>query len=363
MRRALELAEGGRGAVSPNPLVGAVITRDGEVIGEGYHAEHGGPHAEAAALADCRARGEDPAGATLYVTLEPCAHQGRQPPCAEAIGEAGIERVVVGAEDPSPHASGRGPARLRDAGIAVEMIEGAEAAAASAQIQAFRKHARTGRPLVCLKSAMTLDGRSATADGDSKWITGAESRQEVHRFRAELDAVAVGITTALRDDPRLTAREVRVLRQPTRVVFDSGARLPLDSNLLATIDEAPLLLLTGPRPAAERVSALRERGAEVIAVDATGPEHVRAALVELGSRGITSLMLEGGATLAGSFADAGEIDELLVFIAPLIIGGAWSLPMIGGVGAPTIAEGLRPLEIEWQRWGNEMQARARLREW
>src|SRR5882757_1084881 len=236
LRRALELAEFGRGGVSPNPLVGAVIVRDGEVAGEGFHAELGGLHAERAALADCRACGEDPAGATLYVTLEPCAHEGRQPPCVEALLEAGIGRVVIASEDPSEKASGRGPGILRDGGVEVAFAAGAEAAAARLLNQPFRKHARTGLPLVTLKLAMSLDGQTATAPGESPWISGEPSRALVHRWRAESDAIAVGIGTALTDDPLLTGR-VPNARQPVRVVFDRRARLPLDSQLLNTLDQ------------------------------------------------------------------------------------------------------------------------------
>ncbi len=204
-----------------------VVAADGEVIGEGWHAELGDVHAEVAALADCRERGADPAGATIYVSLEPCAHQGRQPPCTDAILAAGIARVVIGCDDPTEKASGRGPGILRDEGVEVVFADGAEAAAARIAVQAFRKHAITGRPLVVLKSALSLDGFTATASGDSKWISGPESRALVHRWRAEADAVAVGIGTALADDPLLTARDVddaSTARQPARVVFDSTRR-------------------------------------------------------------------------------------------------------------------------------------------
>ena len=206
MRRALELAERGRGRVSPNPLVGAVVVRDGEPIGEGFHAELGDLHAERAALADCAARGNDPRGATMYVTLEPCAHEGRQPPCVEAILAAGIERVVIASDDPSEKAAGRGPGILRDGGVAVEFTAGEEASAARLLNQAFRKHARTGLPLVTLKLAMSLDGLTSTPAGDSPWISDERSLELVHRWRAESDAIAVGIGTVLADDPLLTAR-------------------------------------------------------------------------------------------------------------------------------------------------------------
>ncbi|MDX6633050.1 MAG: diaminohydroxyphosphoribosylaminopyrimidine deaminase, partial [Solirubrobacterales bacterium] len=270
LRRALELAEGGRGRVSPNPLVGAVLVRDGETIGEGFHAELGGPHAETAAIADCRERGEDPAGATLYVTLEPCAHSGRQPPCAEAILAAGIARVVIGCDDPSEKAAGRGPGMLRDGGVAVAFADGAEATAARLLIQDFRKRARTGKPLVVFKAALSLDGRMATAEGDSKWLSGPDSRALVHAWRAQMDAVAVGIGTVLADDPLLTARDVEPAaaptRQPARVVFDSEARLPLDSKLVATVDQAPLLVIAAASAVPAQTAALTEAGAEVIVV-------------------------------------------------------------------------------------------------
>jgi diaminohydroxyphosphoribosylaminopyrimidine deaminase/5-amino-6-(5-phosphoribosylamino)uracil reductase len=362
-RRALELAAGGRGRVSPNPLVGAVVVRDGGVIGEGFHAELGELHAERAALEDCSARGEDPRGATMYVTLEPCAHKGRQPPCVDAILGAGIARVVIAADDPSEKASGRGPGMLRDEGIAVEQLDGAEAAAARLQNQAFRKHARTGRPLVTLKSAVTLDGRTASAAGDSRWISGDASRELVHRWRAESDAVAVGIGTALADDPQLTARGVGAVRQPARVVFDSQARLSLESKLLASVEEAPVIVITGPGAPPERAAALAAAGADVLAVTGEPAARVTAALGELGRRDITSLLLEGGATLAGAFLDAGEVDELRLFVAPLVLGGADSRPLLGGRGASTIAEAQRALAVEWERSGEDLLAQARLREW
>jgi diaminohydroxyphosphoribosylaminopyrimidine deaminase/5-amino-6-(5-phosphoribosylamino)uracil reductase len=313
LRRALELAERGRGRVSPNPLVGAVVVRDGAVLGEGFHAELGDLHAERAALEDCRRRGEDPRGATMYVTLEPCAHTGRQPPCTEAILEAGIARVVIASDDPSEKAAGRGLGILRDGGVKVEIAAGEEASAARLLNQSFRKHARTGLPLVTLKLAMSLDGRTKTQPGDSSWITGERSRELVHRWRAESDAIAVGIGTVLADDPLLTAR-VPDARQPLRVVFDRQARLTLDSQLLQTLDQAPVLVVVAPETDA---TALRDAGAEVLVADGLEP-----ALAELGRRGVTSLFLEGGQTLAAAFADAGQVDEARVFVAPVLLAGA-----------------------------------------
>jgi len=340
LRRALELAEGGRGKVSPNPLVGATIVRDGATIGEGFHARLGELHAERAALEDCRGRGEDPAGATMYVTLEPCAHQGRQPPCVEAILEAGIGRVVIGSEDPSEKAAGRGPGILRDGGVEVGFADGEEATAARLLNQPFRKHARTGLPLVTLKLAISLDGHTATAAGESPWISSERSRELVHRWRSEADAIAVGIGTVLADDPLLTARPSRPApsgapfsalsgerrtgaetRQPLRVVFDSDARLPLDSQLLATLDHSPLLVFASTEADPSHVIALREAGAEVVLFGGSRAERVRAALAELGRRDVTSLFLEGGRTLAAAFQDADAIDEARVFVAPVLLGG------------------------------------------
>jgi diaminohydroxyphosphoribosylaminopyrimidine deaminase / 5-amino-6-(5-phosphoribosylamino)uracil reductase len=300
--------------VSPNPLVGAGIVRKGEVLGEGFHAELGGLHAERAALADCLERGNDPAGATMYVTLEPCAHQGRQPPCVETILEAGIGRVVIASEDPSEKAAGRGPGILRDGGVEVAFASGVEATAARRLNQPFRKHARTGLPLVVLKMAMSLDGQTTTAPGDSPWISGPESRDLVHEWRAESDAIAVGIGTVLADDPLLTAR-IEGARQPARVIFDSQARLPADSQLIQTLDQAPVLVITAPDAPAESIRALKAAGAEVLfATD------IESALHELGRRDLTSLFLEGGQTLASAFVSSDLIDESRTFIAPVLLG-------------------------------------------
>lgn len=329
LRRALELAERGRGRVSPNPLVGAVVVRDGEVIGEGWHAELGELHAERAALADCRAKGNDSAGATMYVTLEPCAHQGRQPPCTEAILGAGIARVVIASEDPSEKAAGRGPGILRDGGVEVEFAAGEEATAARLLNQPFRKHARTGMPLVTLKMAMSLDGRTSTQPGDSPWISGERSRELVHCWRAESDAIAVGIGTVLADDPLLTARTPGA-RQPLRVVFDRHARLPLDSQLVRTLDQSPVLVVVSPDA---DVSGLRGAGAEVVVANS-----IDAALAELGRREITSLFLEGGPTLAAAFADAGQIDEVRVFVAPVLLAGSERIAAVDPGAEDTLIE-------------------------
>jgi diaminohydroxyphosphoribosylaminopyrimidine deaminase/5-amino-6-(5-phosphoribosylamino)uracil reductase len=375
LRRALELAEGGLGRVSPNPLVGAVVVHDGEVLGEGFHAELGGLHAERAALEDCRRRGGEPAGATMYVTLEPCAHEGRQPPCVEAILAAGIGRVVIGCEDPSEKASGRGPGMLRDGGVEVAFAAGEEATAARLLNQPFRKHARSGLPLVTLKLAMSLDGRTTTAPGDSPWISGERSRALVHRWRAESDAIAVGIGTVLADDPLLTARGTGLPRQPARVVFDSQARLPLDSQLLRTLDQAAVLIVASGDVDPARVRALREAGAEVlVATGSTPTDRIQAALSDLGRREITSIFLEGGQTLAGAFIDADQVDEARIFIAPTLRGGrglgyehesrAGQDPRAGAPGPGTPAPVHRSaLHSDSERVGDDILIAARFKEW
>jgi diaminohydroxyphosphoribosylaminopyrimidine deaminase/5-amino-6-(5-phosphoribosylamino)uracil reductase len=287
--------------------VGAVVVRDGRTLGEGWHAAYGAAHAEVAAIADC---GDvDLTGATLYVSLEPCCHQGHTPPCTDAILAAGIGRVVVASDDPTEKASGRGLGILRDEGVDVVVADGELAGRARCLNQAFRKHARTGRPQVLFKSAMTLDGKVATRTGDSKWISGEDSRYRSHHWRAERDAVVVGIGTALADDPQLTARVDGDFLQPARVVFDSEARLPLDSQLVRGAHEVPLIVVVSRAASRLATDAFEAAGIEVIV--ATGenePARVRSALDQLGAIGITSVLLEGGPHLAGAFLDAGEVD-------------------------------------------------------
>jgi diaminohydroxyphosphoribosylaminopyrimidine deaminase / 5-amino-6-(5-phosphoribosylamino)uracil reductase len=350
-----------RGRTSPNPLVGAVVVKDGRKIGEGFHTAAGEAHAEREALSACE---EDTAGATLYVSLEPCCHEGRTPPCTDAILEAGIVRVVIASEDPSPKAHGRGPAILRDEGVRVDVLDGAEATSARLLNQPFLKHAQTGRPLVIFKSAMTLDGKVATGTGDSQWISGESSRARAHRWRAESDAVAVGIHTARADDPLLTARVEGVARQPRRVVFDSEASLPLDSQLVRSVAEVPLVLVCSRAAGRTAVQALEAAGVEVI-VASGGNEAARvcSALDELGEREIQSLLLEGGPHLAGAFREAGEIDEVRMFVAPMILGGRDARAAIGGQGVETIAEAVRAVHTEVERIDDDVLITARLREW
>jgi diaminohydroxyphosphoribosylaminopyrimidine deaminase/5-amino-6-(5-phosphoribosylamino)uracil reductase len=278
LERALELAERGRGTAAPNPLVGAVLVRDGEVVGEGWHVRAGGPHAEVAALA---AAGERARGATLYVTLEPCAHHGRTPPCADALIAAGVARVVAAAGDPNPETDGRGFERLRAAGVEVELPGGEPERRARAQNEAFRVWVSERRPFVVYKAAITLDGR-VTVPG-SRWVTGEESRRRVHELRARMDAVAVGMGTVRADDPQLTARDVGAESQPRRLAFGRGP-LPAGSDLE---------LLSG---------SLEDE------------------LARLAAEGVQSLLLEGGPTLATAFVAAGLVDKLLLFVAPRLAG-------------------------------------------
>ncbi len=361
LMRAIELAEHARGKTSPNPLVGAVLVKDGRVIGEGFHSAAGRPHAEREALAVAT---EDPAGSTLYVSLEPCCHEGRTPPCTEAIVEAHIARVVVASDDPTEKASGRGLGILRDEGIRVDVAVGAPAHAARLLNQPFRKHAKTGRPLVLFKSAMTLDGKVATQSGDSQWISGEESRLMSHHWRAEVDAVAVGIGTALADDPLLTARVQGVTRQPSRVVFDSEARLPASSQLVQTALEVPLILCCSRAASRASCDALEAAGVEIIV--ATGENEaarVRSALTELGSRGIQSMLLEGGPHLAGAFLDAGELDEVRLFVAPMLAGGRHARVPLEGQGVEAIEAAKRALTSEVERIADDVLIRARMTEW
>ena len=361
LRRAIELAERARGHTSPNPLVGAVVVRGDTVIGEGFHARAGEPHAERMALAACR---EDPAGATMYVSLEPCAHTGRTPPCTAAILESGISRVVVASDDPTTKASGRGLGILRDEGVSVELVDGDVALAARLANQPFRKHARTGRPLVIFKSAMSLDGKVATARGDSQWISGESSRARAHRWRTECDAVAVGIGTVRADDPLLTSRIEGAGPQPVRVVFDSEAALTTGSQLVRTIDQAPVILVCSRAAKRARLDPLRNAGVDVmITAGANEAARVGDALDQLGARGIQSVLLEGGPHLAGVFLASGQIDEARMFVAPILIGGKDSRGAVEADGVTLVADAPRALATEVETIDQDVLVTARMREW
>jgi diaminohydroxyphosphoribosylaminopyrimidine deaminase/5-amino-6-(5-phosphoribosylamino)uracil reductase len=359
--RAVELAAEARGHTSPNPLVGAVIVKNGKTIGEGFHHAAGEPHAEREALSACS---EDPAGATMYVSLEPCAHHGRTPPCTEAIVGAGIARVVIASDDPSGKANGRGLGILRDEGIAVEVVNGTVGEAARLLNQPFRKHAKTGRPLIVWKAAMTLDGKVATARGDSKWISGEASRARAHRWRGECDAVACGIGTALADDPLLTARVEGVAKQPTRVVFDSEARLPVNSQLVRGAREIPVILVCSRAASRTATEALAAAGVEIVRARGDSESaRVTDALTELGARDIQSVLLEGGPHLAGAFLDAGQIDEARVFVAPMLVGGGHSKAALEGTGVEQIGAAPRALSQTVETIDGDVLIQARFREW
>jgi diaminohydroxyphosphoribosylaminopyrimidine deaminase/5-amino-6-(5-phosphoribosylamino)uracil reductase len=362
LARAIELAEQGRGSVSPNPLVGAVLANGDGVIGEGFHRAAGLPHAEVEALS--AAAGTDLSQATLYVSLEPCCHHGLTPPCTDAIRAAGIARVVVASDDPSGHANGRGLGILRDEGVEVVLADGDLADRARLLNQPFRKHARTGRPWVLFKSAMTLDGKVATRSGDSKWISGEESRRRAHYWRAECDAVAVGIGTALTDDPRLTARVEGAFRQPRRVVFDSLGRLPLGAQLVREARRVPLTVVVSRAAPRSATDALETHGVDVIV--ATGenePARICSGLDQLGAAGVGSILLEGGPHLAGAFLDAGEIDEIRLFLAPLILGGRTARDPIEGEGSESIADAVRASRLSCEQVGEDLLVSAQIREW
>src|SRR3954462_8711073 len=362
LHRAIELAAEARGHTSPNPLVGAVIVKNGRTIGEGSHRAGGEPHAEREALSACS---EDPAGSTMYVSLEPCAHHGRTPPCTEAIVQAGVTRAVGASDDPTSKAHGRGLGILRDEGIQVDVCNGPCSKQARLLNQPFRKHAKTGRPLVVWKGAMTLDGRGPPGGGDSKWISGDASRARAHRWRAECDAVAVGIGTAMSDDPQLTARVEGVYRQPRGVVFDAEARLPIGSALVQSVsDDLPVTVICSRAASRTSGTALEAAGVEGLTVRGdTEPARVSAGLQELGEREVLSVLLEGGPHLAGAFLDAGEIDEVRVFIAPLLAGGSRARGALDGQGVELIDQARRAIATSVEEIDGDVLLSARFTEW
>jgi diaminohydroxyphosphoribosylaminopyrimidine deaminase / 5-amino-6-(5-phosphoribosylamino)uracil reductase len=367
MGRAVALAEGGRGRTSPNPMVGAVLVRDGRVVGEGFHRAAGLAHAEAEALA---AAGALAAGATCYVTLEPCAHQGRTPPCADALVAAGVARVVAAMTDPDPRVDGAGLARLRAAGV--EVVTGVGAEAAGTQNAAYLTHRRLGRPRVTLKAAASLDGKVAAPDGTSQWITGPAARADAHRLRAEADAVLVGAGTALADDPRLTVRlPGHAGRQPLRVLVDAAGRVGTGGHLFD--GEAPTLVATTPTAPAAAVEAWKAAGAEVLVCEPatvtvgggsggalSAPSVGQAVDLEdlargLAARGVLELLVEGGPRIQASLWAAGLADRLVWYLAPLAIGGDGAPGLLGGAGAATLAAARRLRLASVERVGDDLR--------
>lgn len=353
MRRALELAERGRGLVSPNPLVGAVVVREGSIVGEGWHEGPGRPHAEVVALADA---GERARGATVYCTLEPCDHHGRTPPCTEALLAAGVRRVVAAMLDPNPVVDGRGLRRLREAGIEVQAPLLAEAAARLNR--AYLRHVTSGLPLVTLKSALTLDGKVAARDGSSRWITGEEARADAHALRADADAVAVGAGTALTDDPSLTVRLPGFRgEQPLRVLVDAAGRVAAAGRLFD--DDAPTMVATTELAPRERREAWRAAGAEVLVTEtADGGVDLLALRAVLGKRDVQHLLIEGGPGLAWSAVRLGIVDRVVAYVAPKLLGGASAPGMVGGDGLAPVGAAVRLEIVEVRRVGGDLRVEA-----
>lgn len=336
MHRALELAARAAGRTSPNPLVGALVVKDGEIVGEGCHLCAGTPHAEVHALTDA---GEDARGATVYVTLEPCCHHGRTGPCADALIAAGVKKVVAAMTDPNPKVCGNGLARLRAAGI--EVVEGVLACEAARQNEAFLKWVTTGMPFGIMKTAMTLDGKIATRSRQSKWITGPAARERVHHLRDACDAILVGVGTVLADDPELTARLPEGSgKSPLRVVADSTARTPLTAKV-ASDGLAPTIVAATAAAPLQRVEALRAAGVEVLILPAApAGVDLRSLWRILGERKITSVLVEGGSAVNAAALAANVIDKVYAFIAPKVFGGDTAPGPVGGTGADAVAEAI-----------------------
>ena len=350
MERALTLARGALGSTSPKPSVGAVVVKDGQIVGEGWTQPPGGEHAEAMAL---RLAGPLASGATLYTTLEPCNHFGSTPPCTEAIIKSGIAEVHASLPDPNPHVQGGGIKRLEEADI--RCIKGENQGEARQIIEAFTKHISTGNPFVTAKFAMSLDGKTAAGSGDSKWISGEESRRFVHQLRSEVDAVMVGINTALADDPQLTARDSQgapLSRQPLRVVVDSNGRLPGDARMLSEPGETLIVTSNSGDRAPDPVN--RNGTTFVQLPDSNGRVDIGALLKLLGTRDITSVLVEGGGTLLGSLFDSGLVDKVVAFVAPVIIGGNNAPSPVGGAGIENMADALRLNGVEISRFGSDV---------
>ena len=346
MRRAIELAKRGTGFVNPNPLVGAVIAKNGRIIGEGWHEHYGEPHAERNALMHCT---EDPAGADIYVTLEPCCHHGKQPPCTEALIAAGIGNVYVGSFDPNPLVAGKGLEMLRAHGINVyENILRDECDALN---DIFFCYITKGRPYIILKAAMSLDGRTASYTGDSKWISNELSRKNVHRTRKRVSAIMAGINTVLSDDPMLNCRTDEP-SDPVRVICDSKLRIPLSSKIITTAHKIPTIIATVSDDT-EKIAQIRSAGAEVIITDGDRVD-LKALINELAKRKLDSVLVEGGATFHAAMLEAGLCDLLQIYIAPKIIGGTDARPVIGGKGVSRVADAYMFSAPEITRFGDDI---------
>jgi len=353
MRTALRLAARGIGRTSPNPLVGAVVVnRRGEVLGRGYHARAGEANAEVKALAAAGARAR---GATLYVNLEPCSHQGKTGPCVRAILDAGVARVVIGMKDPNPLVNGRGIAALRRGGV--EVVTGVLEGECQRLNESFCCYMDRRRPFVVFKSAVTLDGHVAARTGDSRWVTGPAALREGHKLRHANDAIAVGVGTVLIDDPTLTCREIRGGRDPIRVVVDSQLRTPTTAKVVAAAanSAAPTWIITTARAPARRAAALQAAGAQVLRLKSRARRVPVTALLErLGREQVTSLLLEGGPTLAGSFWNEGLVDRIVAFVAPKVLGDPAGLPMLAGGAVMAMAAATELDDVTWRKVGQDL---------
>lgn len=355
MTRALELAAQGRGGAEPNPLVGCVIAHGAEVIGEGCHRRYGGPHAEVEAL---QMAGERARGATLYVTLEPCCHWGKTPPCSQAVIKSGVARVVVAMSDPFPQVAGGGLTELKNAGVDVSV--GLLDEAARQLNRPYLKLLAIGRPWVIAKWAMTLDGKIATRDGSSQWISSPESRAIVHQLRGRVDAIIVATGTARADDPQLTARPAGP-RIATRVVVDDRAELFLASSLVRTARETPVLIAVAADASAEKVAALKQSGCDVfVCAGVDRPARIDSLLNELGRRRFTNVLVEGGSKLLGGLLDQRHIDEVHAFIAPKLVGGSTAPSPIAGLGIGNMAEALRLDSVQIDTIGGDIYLRGQV---
>lgn len=356
MARAIALARKGEGRVEPNPMVGCVIVRRGRIIGTGFHRRFGGPHAEVEALRSCK---ESPSGSTVYVSLEPCRHFGKTPPCTDALIKAGVANVVAAVPDPNPSVCGGGATALRRAGIPVRF--GVLDREAADMLAPFLTRVRLGRPYVIAKWAQTLDGRLAAVGGDSKWISGESSRRMVHQLRARVDAVLIGSGTALADDPLLTARDVPMRRVAARVVVDRRLRLLESSRLVRSIDEAPLLVFTSPvRAVSAKAGRLKNRGVELIGISESSTGlSLKRCLGALGDRGMTNVLVEGGADTLSRFFRSRLVDEAWVFTAPRFMGGAAAPAVVIQPGASRARDAFVTL-IETRRMGDDVLHRLRL---
>ncbi len=357
MKQALRLAARGRGTTSPNPMVGAVIVAKGKVVGAGYHKQAGGPHAEVFALQLAKSQSRN---ATLYVTLEPCCHtEKRTPPCVPDIIHSGVGRVVVAMRDPNPQVAGRGIQQLKRAGITVDV--GCLQHEAAKLNEIYVHWVKTGRPFVILKSAMTLDGKIATAKGESKWITGPKAREHVHQLRSQVDVIAVGVNTVLKDDPQLTVRlsakkgQSKNSRQPVRMVFDSRLRIPLTAYVLQGIQQSPTAIATTKMASHNKIEQLRSMNIEVLVLPQKRTHvSIRRCLQELGSMGITSLMVEGGSELNASFLREGLVNQIYLYVAPMLLGGQDAKGLLGGFSPKHLGEKVAVSNLHLQSLGDDV---------